>query len=213
MLRMYDAAFIAKLNAVVQGGDTKMTVAAPGIVARVPVYLGLPEEWFATYALPGISISRKDLLPDPSRALPAYRQQYTENGYVYTQQAAPQPVNIIYLVELAAESMTEMNGLAEYCLAQLPFSGYGTVMTVDTQQVSFRGTDVRDKTQMVTKRGRLFLYQYTYIVEGWLVQVAAADSVKQILTVDTDLELHTSAPPLPTATPADAESILHLVNR
>jgi hypothetical protein len=124
------------------------------------------------------------------------------------QTVPPQPTNILYLVELAAESMTEWNALVEHLIIKAPLNGYGTSVTVNTHAVNYRVMDMMDKTAMSTTKGRKFVYQVTYVVEGWLIPDPAPQSMKQILTVETDLELHKTPADLTTATPADAESVI-----
>lgn len=192
MVKDYNSAIVTKLGGVVVGGKYQATV--PGITAPVPVTFGLPEEWWMTYALPGVSVVMKDLVFDPTRAIPGGYKLYelsTNPSYpnTYNRQKDPsQPYNFIYDISVAAESQTAMDALLEHVVLRLPSNAFGAYITVYGKNLNLRQMGFSNKSKGSTQDGRKFCYSFLYSVEGWLTSLEC-DRVKQILTTDITYEI------------------------
>lgn len=203
MLEDYDTAFVTKLGATLDTADPqrpRYVVAVSGIASPVEVGFGLPEEWYKRYTLPGINVSRMDILPDPSRMLPRFKgkelSMNPDTPNTFNIQKEPTiPVDLLYKVELAAESAQEMNALVMHSLLKLPTQGFGTYISVFGHIIPFRSLGVKDRTDYDTTDGRVYRYEYTYVVEAWLASLECL-KVKQILTVDLSFEVVPTGEPL-----------------
>lgn len=218
-LREYDLAVVNKLKAVVNS-TPKPHYEAPvlGIAAPVNVYVGLPEDWFTKFDLPGINVLRKMVTPAPSRRMPNFRgielstNPATPNTF-NIQKDLPQPVNILYDVELVAASQAHMNALVMHLLKNVPSAGFGTFLTVDGETMNYESAGMRDETNLRSRDGRQLVQCFTYRVEGWFIPSLECEKVPQILSVDIALETHRSrnlhvTPPV---AGAEADEVVHII--
>jgi len=219
-LREYDTAVVQKLGAQVvtpAGARPYYAVAVPGISGAVHVNVGLPEDWYKNFSLPAVNVRRGAILPAPSRLLPNFRARERstnpETPNTWNVQAVPpQPVNILYEVELAATSEAHMNRLTTYLMAAVPASHWGTFLTVFGTFTNYHGTGMRDKTDYATKDGRQFLYCFDYTVEGWFVPSLACEKVPEILSTDIALETHRSRDDLRGQTPVEETEAVEVIH-
>lgn len=187
-LRDYDAGFVAKLGGMVSGSQMRVTV--PGVTQPVPVTFALPEEWAKQWSLPGINVTRLSIVPDASRQVQS-QQLRMERGLNASGQDVwsieverPKPVNILYQVDMAAESTAEMNALLEHMLFRMPAFGFGTSLDVQGNSIPFRASSMVNLTKdRDSEKGREFRWAYTYVVEAWLTSDQCRE-VRPILVVD-----------------------------
>jgi hypothetical protein len=193
MLRNYDLALVEKLGAVLSDDGKKYTLAVAGLPTPVELGMGLPEDWWEKFTLPGVNVARLDMLPDPSRAQPAFRaielssNPATPDTY-NVQKDQAQPVNLLYKVELATKTLGAMNALVEHSLLKLPLHGYGTYLSVWGATIPFRSQGIKDRTNYATREGRVIRYEYTYVIEGWFIPSLECEKVPAIGGVEFILE-------------------------
>jgi hypothetical protein len=192
MLRDYDLAMVTKLGGVLTSGEYLAEVA--GIDDTVPVLVAIPEEWTGKAQLPAINVTRMALIPDPSRFLPGFTgMELSTNPATpdtWNIQSTPsQPINLMYGVTLAAKKQLEMNALVEHCLLKLPLQGYGSVLSVFGSFIPFRSGGFKDKTDYKKSQDRVFVYQFTYVVEAWITPSLECEKVPQILSSDVTAEV------------------------
>jgi hypothetical protein len=191
--RTYDTAFVDKLGSAMIGGKRHLVVT--GIEAPVGLLFDRPSEWWQEYTLPGVNVRRVDLVPDPSRFLPGFlpyemsTNPDTPNTFNRAV-APPQPITILYEVEMAASSQQDMNALLVHTTLRLPTRGYGTTINAFGHSMPFRANSIRNLSwnQSENKKdGRKFAWSYTYAVEAWITSTECV-KVPQILQIDLTIE-------------------------
>lgn len=219
LFREYDAAFVARFHpaTVTVDGKSALRVTVPGVANPVPIGMQMPAEWYTTFGMPAISITRGLPMPAPARALPAFVGREVSGSTANTvnlQKDPPQAVNIPYSVELIAASTADANNLTQYLLTRaLPLMGFGTLVTVLGRDYPFRNTSSRDYTNYETKEGRLYRHRFEYVVEGWLFTLDCQPT-PMVLSIDMMYEAYRDsvdiqASPPPAASTAD--DLTHVV--
>jgi hypothetical protein len=203
LLQEYDAAFFTKLGATqttTPDGRPYFKVDVAGVVNNagqpqpVSLILGMPEEWFKRYEVPGIAVRRLAVMHDPERVQPGFQgtelsvNPDTPNTWNVQAQTSV-PVRLLYAVQIKTDSMQDMNLILLYVLSKLPLgNAFGTVLQVGGRWMPFESRGVMDKTDYKVTEGRQFVYEYTYSVQGWIISLEC-QKVEQILTTEVTVAL------------------------
>ena len=201
VMRDYDEALVlTKLGATVKAGSqpVKLEVAVTGLANPVYIGMGLPEDWYLALKYPGINVTRMAPRPAMYRMLPGFKGSEVSTNpatpnTLNIQKVPSQPVDIYYVIELAAESLKSMNAMTEWLALKLPMLGYGSFLSVYGHNIPYRSLSWQDLTNYETKEGRLYRTVATYVVEGWLISLEC-DKIGQILETQTETDV---ADPLP----------------
>lgn len=204
-LRDIDQGFVNKMGATLDTTNPDRPfykIEVEGIKKPVPLLFGFGEEWWQDYSIPAFNVTRLDILPDPGRRLPGFRaKEISENpatpNTFNIQKDPPEPVLILYQVDMVAESQTDMNAMLEHCIFKVGSQGIGTFLTVFDRVVPFRLSSVMNLSERrrERKQGRLLRWTYTYVVEAWLATTECI-KVPQILVTDVAVEAKDYAEPL-----------------
>lgn len=182
MIRDYDVAVVTKLGGLPTAAGSAYELTPAALTSPVPLVFGQADEWWLSFALPAVNITRLGIYPDPNRLQANFRPAELV-GSVWQQQAVPSvPINLVYEIELAAGTQGEMLALVEHVLLALPPLGFGTSLSVYGRMIGYRANGMVDRTDYLTKQGRMYRYAFTYVVEAWVgstdtVDVPAIDAL------------------------------------
>lgn len=190
-LRDFDAAMIAKLGATTAGNPPQNVTTVLGMTTPVLVLFGMVEEWFTTFTLPAINVSRMTTIPDLSRRLPGFQATAinASDSTLFDQASfSPEPTTLMYQIELATGNQEQLNLLVAHIYRCLPPTGFKSLLTIEGHMVPFR----QSGSQMLTSqndntKSRVLRVLLTYMVDAWLA-IPDSTTVGQILTVDATVE-------------------------